>query len=69
MFFATLFDAVRAGRQVDITLRVTNYLISFGPWVLVTPFFYNYLEKKQQKANFSVLAVFIMLLISWLTLS
>ncbi|WP_444996237.1 sensor histidine kinase [Aliikangiella sp. IMCC44359] len=62
---ASFIDANRAGIEVDVPIRIIGYLISFIPWMLITPVFYWFLQKQQEQKKLSILATSLILLVSW----
>ncbi|TQV88618.1 sensor histidine kinase [Aliikangiella coralliicola] len=62
---ASIIDSERAGHEFNYSLRTTGYLISFIPWMFVTPFFYWVLQKQQKLKRLSILKTSLFLLIAW----
>lgn len=63
--YASIIDSSRAGREVDVVVRTTGYLISFVPWMLLTPVFYLFIQRQQRKKNFSIVKTLLILLAIW----
>ena len=63
--YASIIDSSRAGREVDVLVRTQGYLISFVPWMLVTPAFYLFLQRQQKKTNFSIVRNLLIMLAIW----
>lgn len=69
MFFGLLafvIDSDRKNRVVDAYDYILPYLISFVPWMLVTPIFYYFLNKAQQKQGFRIIPTVFVLLFCWI---
>ena len=62
---ASFVDSSRAGIDVNYSTRTLGYLISFGPWMLVTPFFYWFLKKQHQTKQLSITLSALLLLVAW----
>ena len=62
---ASFIDSSRAGIQVNVSTRISGYLISFGPWMLITPLFYWFLKKQHQSKQLSPFVSALILLIAW----
>jgi len=67
--YASIIDSTRAGREVEILVRTSGYLISFVPWMLLTPVFYLFIQKQQNKPTFSIVKTLLVLLIIWAPLA
>jgi len=66
---ASILDASRAGREVNVEQRILSFLIAFGPWAFVTPLFYMLLDKLRKASGFWFIKVFFVLLIVWLPIA
>ncbi|MEW4365854.1 histidine kinase [Aliikangiella sp. GXAS 306] len=62
---ATILDANRSGTDPEIAHKIVSYLISFVPWMLITPIFYWLLQRAQEKKTLSILATSSLLFIVW----
>lgn len=62
---ASFVDSSRAGIDVNYINRTLGYFISFGPWMLVTPFFYWFLQKQHQTKQYTLTLSAIILLFAW----
>lgn len=62
---ASLVDSGRAGIDINYTTRTLGYLISFGPWMLITPFFYWFLQRQHRSKQLSMGLAALILLAAW----
>ncbi len=62
---ASFIDSSRAQMEINVAARVYGYLISFVPWMLVTPIFYWYLHKQHRSRRTSLTRTTFILLIVW----
>jgi len=62
---ASFIDSSRAGMEVNVYNRTVGYLISFAPWMFVTPVFYWFLEKQLHSRRLSALNTSLLMLLLW----
>ncbi|WP_196139816.1 sensor histidine kinase [Aliikangiella sp. G2MR2-5] len=65
---ASILDSSRAGREVNIALRIASYFTSFGPWMLITPVFF-WLVERAKKNDQSLLVISLCFVVIWLPIA
>jgi two-component system, LytTR family, sensor histidine kinase AlgZ len=62
---ASFIDSSRAGIEFDEASRISGYLISFAPWMLVTPVFYWFLARQHRLKKIALPLSCTFLLLAW----